>query len=83
VSGKVQGVFFRYETKRLAEKLGVMGWVRNLADGRVEAAFEGEEEAVQRLIQFCYKGPPYAHITDVEVVYEPPRREDHAFRIIH
>lgn len=52
VAGRVQGVFFRAETKREAERYGVKGWVRNMSDGNVEAIFEGEEESVKRLIEF-------------------------------
>ncbi|MEM2478473.1 MAG: acylphosphatase, partial [Thermoproteota archaeon] len=70
VSGRVQGVFFRYETKSLADRLGVKGWVRNLPDGRVEAVFEGEEETVMKMIEFCKKGPPGARVTDVKVEWE-------------
>jgi acylphosphatase len=53
VSGKVQGVFFRQKTQRQAQSFGVTGWVRNLPDGRVEAVFEGEEEAVKALVDYC------------------------------
>ena len=67
VSGRVQGVFFRYETRNEARMRGVKGWVRNMPDGRVEAVFEGEEEAVKELIEFCRRGPPGARVTKVDV----------------
>ncbi len=70
ISGRVQGVFFRSETRREAKKHSVKGWVRNLPDGRVEAVFEGDEEAVKKLIEFCKHGPPYAKVTNVEVIWE-------------
>ncbi len=71
VSGHVQGVFYRDTTQRQANANGVTGWVRNLPDGRVEAVFEGEEQAVRRLIDWCWRGPPHAYVTDVEVTIEP------------
>lgn len=70
ISGMVQGIFFRSETRKKAKKLGVKGWVRNLSDGRVEAVFEGEEKEVQSLVEFCKRGPPQARVTDVHVVME-------------
>ena len=70
VNGMVQGVFFRSETQYEAKKRGVKGWVRNLPDGRVEAVFEGEEEKVKELINFCKHGPPGARVTSVEVRWE-------------
>jgi len=69
VSGAVQGVFFRHNTRKQAEKNGVCGWVRNLYDGRVEAVFEGEKENVERMIEFCKRGPPGAEVTSVQVDY--------------
>lgn len=57
VTGVVQGVFFRSETARLAQRLGLTGWVRNLDDGRVEAVFEGEQEDVKKAVEFCKRGP--------------------------
>ena len=64
VSGNVQGVFFRSETKHEADKHHVTGWIRNIPDGRVEATFEGEEEDVRKLIEFCRTGPPAAKINN-------------------
>jgi len=81
VSGRVQGVNFRWYTQRKAEELGLTGWVRNLWDGRVEAVFEGEAQAVQRAVNWCHVGPPSAHVDDVEVSYEGPTGEFSRFRV--
>ncbi|MEM2102932.1 MAG: acylphosphatase [Candidatus Bathyarchaeia archaeon] len=81
VSGRVQGVFFRDETRRQAIKYKVTGWVRNTHDGRVEAVFEGEQEDVEKLVEFCRKGPPYAKVTNVEVTLEKFVGEFQDFRI--
>lgn len=70
ISGKVQGVCFRQNTKNKAQRQGVTGWVRNLDDGRVEAVFEGEESAVKSLVEFCQYGPKGASVTDVDVSWE-------------
>lgn len=72
VSGRVQGVFFRQGTIRLARSVGCAGWVRNREDGRLEAAFEGSPEAVDRLIAWCREGPELASIEGVEVLEEEP-----------
>ena len=66
VSGKVQGVFFRYGTKLKAQKLGLTGWVKNLSDGRVELIACGEKEQVEQLHKWLFKGPIEAHVTNVE-----------------
>ena len=66
VDGRVQGVFFRDSTRREALSLGVAGWVRNLPDGRVEAVFEGESEAVACAVAWIRRGPERALVTDVE-----------------
>jgi acylphosphatase len=71
VSGRVQGVFFREETRCRAKEHNVVGWVRNLPDGRVEAVFEGEDGNVKKMIEFCRRGPPAARVTSVEVREEP------------
>jgi acylphosphatase len=67
VSGRVQGVFFRVETRREAMKRNVVGWVWNTSDGRVEAVFEGEKEDVEKMVDFCRRGPASAHVTDLDV----------------
>lgn len=67
VSGRVQGVFFRSSTKDMAQELGLTGWVRNLGDGRVEAVFEGEQGGVEKMIQWCRRGPEYARVDNIEV----------------
>jgi acylphosphatase len=70
--GRVQGVFFRDSTQREARSAGVAGWVTNRPDGAVEAVFEGEEDAVQRLVEFVRGGPGHADVEDVEVHDEEP-----------
>lgn len=69
VSGSVQGVAFRSLTRKEALKVGVVGWVRNLEDGRVEAVFGGTETAVNYMVHWCSRGPLCAQVT--EVVAEP------------
>jgi acylphosphatase len=81
VSGRVQGVFFRSETRREAHRYNVTGWVRNLPDGRVEAIFEGEKENVERLVEFCRKGPSSAKVTQTEVIYENYTGEFRDFKL--
>ena len=80
VSGTVQGVYFRATTRDTAREHGVNGWVRNLDDGRVEAVFEGPEEAVEALVKFCHDGSPTARVEDVAVTHEQPQSED-GFRV--
>jgi len=70
VSGRVQGVFFRSETQDEAIRRGVTGWVRNLPDGRVEAVLEGEKENVEKVIDFCKRGPPGAKVIKVDVDWQ-------------
>ena len=67
ISGRVQGVWFRASTKQKAEQLGIKGWVRNTSDGCVEAVFEGQEELVREIVEWCYHGPPMAKVSNVEV----------------
>ncbi len=81
VSGRVQGVFFRGWTERQARQLGLSGWVRNLTDGRVEALFEGEEDAVRKAVDFLRRGPPHSRVTDVATRYEDPTGDLHDFSV--
>lgn len=67
ISGRVQGVGFRHFTKKNAEALGVKGWVKNLPDGRVEAVLQGDEAAVDTLIERCRKGPVASYVKDIMV----------------
>jgi acylphosphatase len=83
ISGRVQGVFFRSSVADLAESLSLTGWVRNLPDGRVETILEGEKDRVERVIQFCQRGPPGAHVSDLEVEWEQARGEFSTFKILH
>jgi acylphosphatase len=70
ITGKVQGVFFRQNTKRQAQSRGVCGWVSNLSDGRVEAVFEGENVSVTEVVDYCHHGPSFAKVESVEVFFE-------------
>jgi acylphosphatase len=81
ISGRVQGVSFRYATCNEARRHGVVGWVRNRADGRVEALFEGEAEAVRRLVQWCHVGPPGAYVDRVETDWPAPTGKFREFAI--
>jgi acylphosphatase len=75
ISGKVQGVYFRGTAEDEARSRGLTGWVRNTPDGQVEAAFEGEQAAVEAMIAWCHRGPPAARVTGVTVTWEEPRGE--------
>ena len=67
ISGRVQGVFFRSNTKRIADNLGIKGWVRNLPDGRVEVVAEGKKDRIDDLIKFLKKGPEAGIVDNVEI----------------
>jgi acylphosphatase len=75
VRGYVQGVFFRDSVRRLADRHGVGGWIGNRWDGAVEGVFEGEPDAVERLVDFCRRGPRGASVDEVEVTDEEPTGE--------
>jgi acylphosphatase len=81
VHGRVQGVFFRDTVRRRADELGVSGWAANRPDGTLEAAFEGEPEAVEALVDFSRRGPSRAEVERLEVFEEEPAGE-RAFRIL-
>jgi acylphosphatase len=81
VSGRVQGVFFRGATERRMRELGVGGWVRNLADGRVEAVVEGEPARIEEALAFLRTGPRGAQVEHVELRDEPATGELADFEI--
>lgn len=81
ISGQVQGVFYRAWTLRQAQGLGLTGWVRNLADGRVEVAAEGEKEKVNQLIELIKEGSPAAQVSHIDVNWEEATREFKEFEI--
>jgi len=73
---------FRREITQLSRRLGVVGWVRNLPDGRVEAVAEGERERLNELIQFCRVGPSGARVKDIQVDWSESKGEFRSFKII-
>ncbi len=81
IFGRVQGVFFRDETRRSAQRIGVAGWVRNLPDGTVEALFEGDAEAVNAVIEWCHTGSPFANVSEVKVAWQSWVGDMDGFRI--
>jgi acylphosphatase len=83
ISGRVQGVFFRMETMRAAQRIGVSGWVRNLRDGTVEAVFEGDKALIDAMLNWCKQGPPHAHVTDVKVDLEDYTGEFKSFEVAY
>jgi acylphosphatase len=81
ITGKVQGVFYRDHTRRWASSMGLSGWVRNLADGRVETLVEGEKEIIQDLERKLKKGPPLSRVENVHTEWEDYIGEFFDFRI--
>jgi acylphosphatase len=81
IRGKVQGVYFRQNTKQIATKHGVTGWVCNLWDGRVEAVFEGDKSDVSEVIEWCHIGPPNSRVNDVDIRFEKYTGEFASFTI--
>ncbi len=81
-TGIVQGVYFRANTKRQAERLGLRGWVRNLPDGRVEAWIEGSRPAVGSLIEYCSNGIAAATVDMVDMDESEPTGDYPTFEIV-
>ena len=81
VSGTVQGVFYRANAKKVASGLGLKGWIRNLQDGNVEVLAEGRKPALDRLIEFCRKGPEGASIDNIEIEWDKFRNEFGSFEV--
>ena len=82
VSGQVQAVFFRADTCRVAESLGLTGFVKNLPDGRVEIVVEGKEQKIKDLIVWAKQGPPAAKVNDINIEWQQCRQEFKDFRIL-
>lgn len=70
ISGRVQGVFYRSFTEDVAHSLGLKGWVKNCSNEKVEAVFEGKKEDIEKAISLCYKGPPAARVSNIDVQWE-------------
>ncbi len=83
VTGKVQGVFFRQALKVMAKKNDVFGWVKNLENGRVEAILEGDEEKINRLVEWLHGGPANARVEDVEIHNEKFSGEFKKFDVLY
>ena len=83
IEGRVQGVFFRQSTLETARGLDLNGWVRNCADGSVEALFEGEQSQVLKAVDWCRQGPPAAIVTQLTEKWLDFRGEFVDFRIVH
>ena len=81
IAGRVQGVAFRWETQRVAEKHQVRGWVRNLPDSRVEAVFEGPRPQVNAVLDWCREGPSIARVDEVDIQWEDLKGEFEDFAI--
>jgi len=83
VEGRVQGVFFRHHTQEAASRLGVRGWVKNCRDGSVEAVFEGDQDRVDQIIQWCHRGPSEARVTKVYSTWESYTGEFEDFSVTY
>lgn len=83
ITGRVQGVFFRAETRRAAIDRNVNGWVRNRPDGSVEAVIEGEEASVTSMLEWCWKGSPLSKVQHVDIRREPYEGEFNRFEIVY
>jgi len=83
IHGIVQGVFFRANAKNVAERLGLKGYARNMANGCVEVVAEGPEQKIKELIEFCKKGPRAARVDKVDVKFEKASGEFEDFEVRH
>ncbi|MCI0395792.1 MAG: acylphosphatase [Chloroflexi bacterium] len=81
VHGRVQGVSFRYYTRLEAQRLGLVGWVRNERDGSVSIVAEGQEAELQRLANFLHHGPQGARVAQVEIAWSPATHEFQSFEV--
>jgi len=83
ISGIVQGVCYRMETRRAARQFNVKGWVKNMPDGTVEGVFEGLKENVDKLIEWCNSGPPHAKVNNVSTSWESNLENFKSFEIVY
>ncbi|MCK6507866.1 acylphosphatase [Myxococcota bacterium] len=81
ITGRVQGVWYRAGTQGEAIRLGLVGWVRNLRDGRVEAVAEGPRPSLEALLAWCRRGPDLAWVEDVDADWQPASGEFRAFEV--
>lgn len=81
ITGRVQGVGYRYATYKKANELGLSGWVKNLPDGRVEAWIEGAPDSQNQLLTWCHQGPAFAHVIDIETHKKAPKNTYDSFSI--
>jgi acylphosphatase len=83
VSGRVQGVYYRSYAMDAARELNLTGWVRNIRGGRVEMVLEGEEEAVQEMLEWCWRGSPSSRVSNVEAEWDEPTGEYDDFTVTY
>jgi acylphosphatase len=82
ISGRVQGVCYRYFTQQTAQTAGITGWVKNRINGNVVALLEGEEKAIASMIEQCHQGPQLAHVDHIEIEHHPYSGEFNDFTIL-
>ena len=82
ISGKVQGVFFRQFIQEKVQELGLVGWVKNLADGRVEVLIEGDREKIDKILIYLKQGPPLSKVEGIDIGYEKYQGEFKDFSIL-
>ncbi len=83
IKGRVQGVFFRQRTQEIARELGLTGSVKNLPDGRVEVVAQGSDDNLNKLVEFCRKGPRTAKVEEVKIMFEEAKTEFSSFDIAY
>ncbi len=81
IHGKIQGVFFRYTAKQIADKLKVKGWIKNNFDGTIDAVIEGKDEAVDEMVKWCKAGPTNSIVEKVDIREEYYKGEFKEFKI--
>ncbi len=81
VSGRVQGVYYRQNAVKQAQKLGLSGWIRNLSDGKVEAVFEGGKENVEKIVNWAKKGPFFSRVSSLKIDWQEYKGEFNNFGV--